>query len=121
MQKNFSAQKQKSLLFIYYEKMKELDILSIYRLNLYHILNIMIRAKTNLKLEVFLHKLKVTEQDYSKRHSKYNFKASNIPFRVTKFEISSSVLLNNKLLSLFKTKIKDRLLKLRIISNDFQY
>ena len=81
----------------------------------------MIRAKTNLKLEVFLHKLKVTEQDYSKRHSKYNFKASNISFRVTKFEISSSVLLNSKLLSLFKTKIKDRLLKLKIISNDFQY
>ena len=47
----------------------------------------MIQAKTNLKLEVFIHKLKVTEQDYSKKHSKYNFKASNISFRVTKFEI----------------------------------
>ena len=36
----------------------------------------MIRAKTTLKLEVFQYKFKVIEQDYSKRHSKYNLKAS---------------------------------------------
>ena len=52
-----------------YEKMKHLDILNIYKLNLYKILNIMFRVKTNSIPETFQNKFKVIEHDYSTRYS----------------------------------------------------
>ena len=83
------------------KKMKDLDILNIYKQNISQILNIMFRGKTNLKLEIFQKNCKVLKHNYSTRHGKFNFKASNISFRVTKFQISSSALLNNKLIVTF--------------------
>ena len=70
------------------EKMKHLDILNIYKLNLYQILNIMFRVKTNSIPETLQNKFKVIEHNYSTRYSKQNFKEPNIFFRVTKFAIS---------------------------------
>ena len=52
-----------------YEKMKHLDILNIYKLNLYKILNIMFRVKTNSIPETFQNKFKVIEHNYSTRYS----------------------------------------------------
>lgn len=82
------------------KKMKDLDILNIYKQNISQILN-MFREKINLKLEIFQKNCKVLKHNYSTGHGKFNFKASNISFRVTKFQISSSALLNNKLIVTF--------------------
>ena len=71
------------------EKMKHLDILNIYKLNLYQILNIMFRARTNSIPETLQNKFKIIEHNYSTRYSEYNFKEPNILLRVTKFAISS--------------------------------
>ena len=66
------------------EKIQHLAILNIYELNLYQILN-MFRVKTNSVPETLQNKFKVIEHNYSTRYSEYNFKESNILFRVTKF------------------------------------
>ena len=66
------------------EKIQHLAILNIYELNLYQILN-MFRVKTNSIPETLQNKFKVIEHNYSTRYSEYNFKESNILFRVTKF------------------------------------
>ena len=55
------------------EKMKHLDILNIYKRNLYQILNIMFRVKTNTVSETLQNKFKVIEHKYSTRKNKYNF------------------------------------------------
>ena len=114
------------------EKMKHLDILNIYKLNLYQILNIMFQVKTNTIPETPQNKFKVIEHNYSTRYSEYNFKEPNIFFRVTlKFAISSrgprlwnkhtdQLLKTTNSLPLFKDKIKDRLIKLKNISIYFQ-
>ena len=113
------------------EEMKHLDILNIYKLDLYQILNIMFRVRTNSIPETLQNRFKVIEHNYSTRHSDYSFKGPNIFFRVSKFAISSRGLcLWNKhadkplkttnLLSLFKAKIKDRLIKLKKICIFFQ-
>ena len=60
------------------EKMKHLDILNIYKLNLYQILNIIFRVKTNTIPETLQNKFKVIECNYSARYSEYSFKESNI-------------------------------------------
>ena len=67
------------------EKIQQLAILNIYELNLYQILNIMFWVKTNSIPETLQNKFKVIEHNYSTRYSEYNFKESNILFRVTKF------------------------------------
>ena len=114
------------------EKMKHLDILNIYKLNLYQILNVMFQVKTNTIPETLQKKFKVIEHNYSTRYSEYNFKEPNIFFRVTlKFAISSrgprlwnkhtdQLLKTTNSLPLFKDKIKDRLIKLKNISIYFQ-
>ena len=51
------------------EKIKHLDILNIYKLNLYQILNIMFRVKTNSIPETLQNKFKVTERNCSTRYS----------------------------------------------------
>ena len=112
------------------EKMKHLDILNIYKLNLYQILNIMFRARTNSIPETLQNKLKIIEHNYSTRYSEYHFKEPKILLRVTKFAISSrgsriwnkhtDKLLKINSLPLFKAKIKDRLIKLKNISISFQ-
>ena len=105
------------------EKMKHLDILNIYKLNLYQILNIF-RVKTNTIPETLQNKFKVIEQNYSTRYSEYNFKEPNVFFRVTKFAISSrgprllnkhtdQLLKTTNSCPLFTAKIKDRLIKLK--------
>ena len=55
------------------EKTKHLGILDIYKLNLYQILNIMFRAKTNTVPQTVQNKFKVIERNYSTRYSEYNF------------------------------------------------
>ena len=111
------------------EKMK--DILNIYKLNLYQILNIMLRSRTNSIPETLQNKFKIIEHNYSTRYSEYNFKEPNILLRVTKFAISSSgpriwnkhtdkLLKTTNSLPLFKVKIKDCLIKLKNISIYFQ-
>ena len=59
------------------EKMKHLDILTIYKLNLYQMLNIMNQVKTNSIAETLQNKFKVIERNYSARYGKYNFKELN--------------------------------------------
>ena len=109
--------------------MKHLNILNIYKLNLYQILNIMFRVKTNSIPENLQNKFKIIKHNYSTRYSKYNFKEPNILFRVTKFAISSrgTRIWNKHTDKLLKTtnslplfKIKDCLIKLRNISIYFQ-
>ena len=57
------------------EKMKHLDILNIYKLNLYQILNIMFRVKTNSIPEITRN---TRNTNYSTRYSEYNFEEPNI-------------------------------------------
>ena len=59
------------------EKMKYLDIVNIYKLNLYQLLNIMFRVKTNSIPETLQNKFKVIEHNYSTIYSEYNFKKVN--------------------------------------------
>ena len=47
--------------------MKHFDILNIYKLNLYQILNIMFRVKTNSILETLQNKFEVIENNCSTR------------------------------------------------------
>ena len=49
------------------EKMKHLDILNIYKLNLYQILNIMFQVKTNTIPETLQNKFKVIKHNNSTR------------------------------------------------------
>ena len=111
--------------------MQHLDILDIYKLNLYQILNIMFRVKTNSIPETFQNKFKIIEHNYSTTYSECNFKEPNVLLRVTKFAISScgpriwnkhtdKLLKTTNSLPLFKAKIKDRLMKLKNISIYFQ-
>ena len=58
--------------------MKHLDILNIYKLNLYQILNIMFRVKTNSIRQILQNKFKVKEYNYCTRYSEYNFEEPNI-------------------------------------------
>ena len=50
----------------YHEIMKHLDILNIYKLNLYQILNIMFRARTYSIPETLQNKFKIIEQLFYK-------------------------------------------------------
>ena len=113
------------------EKMKHLDILNIYKLNFYLVLNIMFQVKTNSIPETLQNIFKVIEHKFSTRHNIYNFKEPNIYLSVTKFSISSGgprlwkkytdkLLRTTNLLSLFKVKIKDHLMKLKNISISFE-
>ena len=56
------------------EKMKHLDILNVYKLNLYQILNMIFRVKTNSIPETLQNKFKVIEHNYSIRYSEYRAK-----------------------------------------------
>ena len=49
--------------------MKHLDILNIYKLNLYQILNIIFRVNRNSILETLQNRFKVIKHNYSARHS----------------------------------------------------
>ena len=113
------------------EKMKHLDILNIHKLNLYQILSVMFRARTNSIPETLPNKFKILEHNYSTRYSEYNFKEPNILLKVTKFAISSrgpriwnkhtdKPLKTTNSLPLFKAKIKDHLIKLKNVSIYFQ-
>ena len=112
------------------EKMEQLGILNIYKLNLYHILNIMFRVKNNTIPKALQNKFQVIKHSYSTRHSENNFVEPKFSLNVTKFAISSrGPRLWNKhtdkqakttnSASLFKEKIKDHLLKLRNVANYF--
>ena len=91
----------------------------------------MFRVKTNSIPETLQNKFKITEHNYSTRYSEYNFEEPNILFRFTKFAISSrgphiwnkhtdKLLKATNSLPPFKAKIKDRLIKLRDTSINFQ-
>ena len=100
-------------------------------MNLYQILNIMFRVKTNSILQILRDIFKIIEHNYSTKYSEYSFKEPNIFCRVTKFAISpcgprhqdkhtDKLLETTNSLPLFKAKIKDRLIKLKSISIYFQ-
>ena len=60
------------------KNMKHLDILNICNLNVYQILNIMFRVKTNSIPEILQNEFKVIEHNYFTRYSEYNFQEPNI-------------------------------------------
>ena len=71
------------------EKMKHLDIINVYKLNLYQILNLMFRTRTRSIPKTLQNKFKILEHNYSIKYSEYNFKEPNILLSVTNFAIPS--------------------------------
>ena len=104
--------------------MGRLGILNIFKLNIYHTINIMFRVKNNTIQEAFRTKFQMVQHNYATRHSENNFEEPKITFKATKFAISSrGPRLWNKHTDrflktitsalLFKTKLKEYLVKLR--------
>ena len=67
--------------------MKKIGILDIYKLNIYHVINLMFRVKSNTKPEAFENKFEIVHH----WHSEINFIEPKIYFKATKFAISSRV------------------------------
>ena len=55
-------------------KMNHLDILNVYKANIYQVLNIMLWVKTNSIPETLQNKFKVIGHNYCTRNSECNFK-----------------------------------------------
>ena len=70
------------------DMMKKIGILDIYKLNIYHVINLMFRVKNNTKPEAFENKFEIVHHHYPKRHSENNFIVPKINFKATKFAIS---------------------------------
>ena len=64
-------------------------ILNIYKLNIYHIINLMFRVKNNAIPEVFVNKFEIVHHHYPTWHSENNFTEPKIYFMATKFATSS--------------------------------
>ena len=71
------------------EIMDRLGILNVYKLNIYHTVNLMSRVKNNTIPEVFRTKFQILQHNYATRHSETNFEEPKITFKATKFAISS--------------------------------
>ena len=112
------------------EIMNRLGILIIYKLSIYHTVNLMFRIKNNTIPEAFRTKFQIGQHNYRTQHSKNNFEEPKITLKATKFAISSrGRRLWNKhtdrfvktitLALVFKAKLKEYLVKLRNITNYF--
>ena len=69
--------------------MEENDILNVYKLNLYQVLNFMFRVHNEIIPKSFQTKFQFIEHKYETRKSKDNFIVPNINTRITRFAISS--------------------------------
>ena len=69
--------------------MNKLGILNIYKLNVYHTVNLMFRVKYNTLPEAFCTKFQIVQHNYAIRHSKNNFGKPKMTFKFTKFATSS--------------------------------
>ena len=140
LKKIFSKQKQAiktiSMTSLDYKNLKSkeiidrLGILNIYKLNIYHTVNLMFRVKNVTIPEAFLTKFQIVQHNYMTRHNENNFEEPKITFNATKFAISScGPRLWNKhpgrfvktitSALLFKTKLKEYLVKLRNVATYF--
>ena len=68
--------------------MEKTGILNIYKLNIYHVINLMLRVKNNAILEAFVNKFEAAHHHYPTRHSENNFIEPKTYFKSTKFAIS---------------------------------
>ena len=69
--------------------MDRLDILNIFKLNVYHTINLMFKVKNNTIPEAFRTKFQIVQHNCATRHSKNNFEEPKTIFKATKFAISS--------------------------------
>ena len=113
------------------EIMDRLGILNIYKLNIYHPVNLIFRVKSNTIPEAFWTKFQIAQHNYVTRHSKNNFEEPKITLKATKFAISSrgSRLWNKhtdrfvKTITsalAFKARLKEHLIKLKNVRNYFK-
>ena len=68
--------------------MDRLDIFNIFKLNIYHTINLMFRVKNTIP-EAFQTKFQIVQHNYMTIHSKNNFEETKITFKAIKFTISS--------------------------------
>ena len=68
--------------------MDRLDIFNIFKLNIYHTINLMFRVKNTIP-EAFQTKFQIVQHNYMTIHSKNNFEEPKITFKAIKFAISS--------------------------------
>ena len=110
--------------------MEENGILNVYKLNLYQVLNFMFRVHNETIPKSFQTKFQYIEHKYETRQSKDNFIIPKRNTRITRFAISSrgpriwNSLTNNPTKTidfylLFKSTIKENLLKLKTETNYF--
>ena len=112
------------------EIMEKIGILNIYKLNIFHTVNLMLRVKNNTIPEAFGTKFQIVQHNYVTSHSENNFEETKIAFKVTKFAISSRGphLWNKHTDKVFKTitstllfeaKVEEYLVQLRNLTNYF--
>ena len=112
------------------DMMEKTGILNIYKLNIYHVINLMFRVKNNTIPEAFVNKFEIVHHHYQTRHSENNFIEPKIYFKATKFAISSrGPRLWNSLTDkdiktitstpLFKRRLKNHLIKIKNRTNYF--
>ena len=112
------------------EIMDRLGILNIFKLNIYDVINLMLKIKNNTIPEAFRTKFQKVQYSYATRHSENYFEKPKIIFKATKFAISSRGLrlwikhtdrflkgMNSALL--YKAELKKYLVKLRNVTNYF--
>ena len=110
--------------------MEENGILNVYKLNLYHVLNLLFRVHNETIPKSFQIKFQYIEHKYETSQSKDNFIIAKGNARITRFAISScgpricNSLTNNTMKTidsypLFKCTIKENLLKLNTEANYF--
>ena len=110
--------------------MEENGILNVYKLNLYQVLNFMFRVHNETIPESFQTNFQYIEHKYETRQSKNNFIIPKRNTQITRFAISSrgpriwNSLTNNPTKTidfypLFKSTIKENLLKLKTETNYF--
>ena len=110
--------------------MEKIGILNIYKLNIYHVINLMFRVKNDIIPEAFVNKSEIVHHHYQTRHSENNFMEPKIYFKATKFTITSrGPRLWNSVtdkdiktitsIELFKRRLKNHLIKIKYIANYF--
>ena len=109
--------------------MEKTGILNIYKLNIYHVINLMFRVKNNTIPEAFVNKFEIVlHHHYQTRHSENNFIEPKIYFKATKFAISSrgprlwNSLTDKDIITstpLFKRRLKNHLIKIKNITKLF--
>ena len=112
------------------KSMEENDILNVYKLNLYQVLNFMFRVHNQTIPKSFQTKFQYIEHKYETRQSKDNFIILKTNTRITRFAVSSrgpriwNSFTNNPTKTidfypLFKSTIEENLLKLKTEKNYF--